>query len=147
MQLPTEVRDNPFFRSMSDDQVKTLLATGTERNFDGGDILVRQFDKQSDVMIVVRGKVAIKTFSGDVIAELGPGGVFGEVSLVDDASRSATVVAVGSGTLAVLSSEKLRTTIDADPELRALVMGNIARILCARLRAANVHLDAVSSRR
>ena len=146
MQLPTEVRDNPFFRSMSDDQVKALLSSASERNFDGGDTLVRQFDRQSDVMIVVRGKVCIKSFSGEVIAELGPGGVFGEVSLVDDAPRSATVVAVGSGSLAVLPSDKLRTTIDADTALKALVMENIARILCARLRAANVHLDAASGR-
>lgn len=131
---------------MSDTQVTFLLASAQERPFDGGEILVRQFDKKSDLMIVARGKVCIKTFSGEVISELGPGGVFGEVSLVDDAPRSATVVAVGAGAVLVLSSDALTAALDSNVSLRAVVMENIARILCARLRAANVHLDAASSR-
>ena len=131
---------------MSDAQVKSLTSIATERHFDGGDTLVRQFDRQSDMMIVVRGKVCIKTFSGEVISELGPGGIFGEVSLVDEAPRSATVVAIGSGTVAVLASQVLHDLLDSDLELKSVVMKNVATILCARLRAANVHLDGVVGR-
>lgn len=146
MEFPASVRNNPFFDDMTDQQVDLLLSLAQDRNFEGGDTLVRQFDRNSDLMIVLMGRVSIKTFSGEKISELGPGGVFGEVSLVDEAPRSANVVAMGSGRMAVLPSQKLHDLLAADNDLRSLVMRNVARILCARLRAANVHLDAVVSR-
>lgn len=146
MELPAGLRENPFFRNMSETQISTLTSIATEKTIEGGETLVRQFDKKSDMMIVLRGKVVIKTFSGDIIAEVGPGGVIGEVSLVDDAPRSATVIAIGHTTVAVLDSDQLHATLDSDPSLKSVVMENVARILCARLRAANVHLDAASGR-
>lgn len=146
MEFPASVRNNPFFENMSDEQVNSLLSLAQDRNFEGGDTLVRQFDRNSDLMIVLMGRVCIKTFSGEQISELGPGGVFGEVSLVDEAPRSANVIAMGSGRMAVLPSRELHAALDADSELRAQVMKNVAKILCARLRAANIHLDAAVNR-
>ena len=131
---------------MTDDQIRSLEFIAVDKNFEGGDTLVRQFDRQSDLMIILMGKVCIKSFSGDTVAELGPGGVIGEVSLVDDAPRSATVMAVGSGRVAVLPSQKLRDMLDGDIALKARVMENVARILSGRLRAANIHLDAAGSK-
>lgn len=147
MDFPVGLRENPFFQNLTDDQVKAVLALATEKTFEGGDTLVRQFDKNSDMMLVVRGKVCIKTFSGEVIAEMGPGSVIGEVSLVDEAPRSATVIAIGQTVASILNSAKLRELLDSDPALKAAVIENVAKILCARLRAANVHLDASGGRR
>lgn len=147
MDLSSGLRENPLFANLTDDQIKAVSAIANEKTFEGGDTLVRQFDKNTDVLLVIRGKVCIKTFSGEIIAELGPGGVVGEVSLVDEAPRSATVIAIGQTTTAVLESGKLNSLLDSDPALKSTVMENIAKILCARLRAANVHLDASGGRR
>ncbi len=146
MELPVGLRENPFFAGLSDAQISSMTSIAQERTFEGGDTLVRQFDKNSDMMIILRGKVAIKTFSGDVIAELGPGGVIGEVSLVDESPRSATVIAVGHTDVALLNSDRLHNLLNSDMALKAHVMENVAKILCSRLRAANVHLDAIGSR-
>ena len=142
MKFPSAVRENPVFLNLSNSQIESLEAMAVDRVYEGGDVLVRQFDRQSDLMVILHGHVCIKTFSGETISELGPGGVFGEVSLVDEAPRSATVSAKGSVTVAVIPSEKLRKLLDGDLGLKALVMQNISRVLCARLRASNVHLDA-----
>ena len=147
MDFPAGLRENPFFRNMTDAQVNSVLSLAREKDFEGGETLVRQFDKNSDMMIVIRGKVAIKTFSGEVIAELMPGGVIGEVSLVDEAPRSASAIAIYHTTVAILESAKLHEVLDSDPSLKAVVMENVARILSARLRAANVQLDASGIRR
>lgn len=146
MQFPAVARENPFFNSMTDDQVKSLESIAVDKNFEGGDTLVRQFDRQSDLMIILQGRVCIKSFSGETVAELGPGCVVGEVSLVDEAPRSATVVAFGSGRVAVLPSNKLREILEHDTALKAQVMENVARILSGRLRAANVQMDVATSR-
>jgi CRP/FNR family transcriptional regulator, cyclic AMP receptor protein len=136
-----KVADQPFFRGLTEEQVTTLLDCSTERTFDGGETVVRQFDQKTDVMVVLEGKVFIKSFGGETIAELGQGSVVGEMSLVDEGPRSATAVSAGRTRVAVLSSERLKGLFEADSALKAQVMENLARILCGRLRAANVQLD------
>lgn len=147
MDLPAAVRENPLFRDLSNDQVNALIAIATTKNFEGGDTLVRQFDRDTDLMVVLSGRVCIKTFSGETISELMPGGIFGEVSLVDSNPRSATVVAMGSGSVAVFPSHALHDHLESDLGLKSTVMKNVATILCARLRAANVHLDSASGKK
>ena len=109
----------------------------------GGDTIVRQFGKDSDLMIVLKGLAQIKTFSGDTIAEVGRGSVMGEVSLLDQEPRSATVVSSGPSTVAVIPAEKLRLMMRHDMGMRCVMLENLARLICQRLRTANVQLDGV----
>lgn len=141
MLTAADVADQPFFRGLTEEQVTALLESSTERTFDGGETVVRQFDQKTDVMVVIEGRVLIKSFGGETIAELGPGSVVGEMSLVDEGPRSATAVSAGRSRVSVLSSERLKGLFEADSALKAQVMENLARILCGRLRAANVQLD------
>ena len=141
MLTAADVADQPFFRGLTEEQVTVLLDSSAERTFDGGETVVRQFDQKTDVMVVIEGRVLIKSFGGETIAELGPGSVVGEMSLVDEGPRSATAVSAGTSRVAVLSSDRLKGLFEADSGLKAQVMENLARILCGRLRAANVQLD------
>ena len=68
MELPQALRDNYLFRGLSDPHIDAILAMTTIKAFAGGDTLVRQFGQDTDLMIVLRGKAQIKTFSGDTIA-------------------------------------------------------------------------------
>ncbi|MBS1713934.1 MAG: cyclic nucleotide-binding domain-containing protein [Armatimonadetes bacterium] len=147
MTIPATVRDNPLFKNLTDDQAAALFALASERRVDGGDTVVRQFDRNTDLVLVLEGTAAIRTFSGETVAEVGPGAVLGEVSLVDSEPRSANVVAKGQCKVAVIPSADLRGLLEHDHALKAQVMENLGRILACRLRAANVHLDAASTRR
>jgi len=147
MTIPATVRDNPLFKNLTDEQAGSLFALASERRVDGGDTVVRQFDRNTDLVIVLEGMAAIRTFSGETVAEVGPGAVLGEVSLVDSEPRSANVVAKGQCKVAVIPSADLRALLEGDPALKSQVMENLGRILACRLRAANVHLDAASTRR
>lgn len=126
---------------LNDEQVKQIEAIANMHNFEGGDTIIRQFSKDSDLLIVIDGQVRINTFSGEKIAEAGPGSVIGEMSLIDDKPRSATVVSMGRARVAVIPSTKLWELMRADANLARLILLNIARILSTRLRAANIQLD------
>jgi len=78
------------------------------------------------------------SFAGDSIARLGPGSVVGEIALIDDAPRSATVVSVGTSKSIAIPASEFRGLMAGDADLKATIMENLARILCARLRASNV---------
>ncbi len=131
---------------LSERQILDVAALATTQTFMGGDIIVRQFAKDNDLMIVLSGKARINGFSGELIAEATNGSVIGEMSLIDDKPRSATVVAAGDTTMMMIPNSKLWELMNSEPEIGKTVLLNVSRILTARLRAANVALDSVVQR-
>lgn len=146
MNIVEALRHNYLFRGLSDSQREAIINIAREEVFDGGQTMVRQFDRNSDLMIVLNGGALIKTFSDETVAEVGPGSVVGEVSLVDDQPRSATVVAVGATSAAVIPSSELSKLLNADAGMKAQLFENIGKVLCQRLRTANIQLDAALAR-
>lgn len=130
--------DHALFKGLTPEQANTLLGAAQSRVHQGGDVVVRQFERNSDLLIISEGEVEIKSFAGDAIARLGPGSVVGEVALIDDAPRSATVVSVGMSKSIAIPASDFRSLMSSDANLKATVMENLAKILCGRLRASNV---------
>jgi CRP-like cAMP-binding protein len=91
--------------------------------------------------IVHAGELAVSKLgkSGRVIrvAGLGPGDFFGEMTLLEMQNRSATVVAESPTVLYELTAQKLYAYYKADIHAYVLVMLNINRELCRRLRRAD----------
>ena len=75
------------------------------------------------------------------LVELGPGATVGEMSMVDRAPRSARVVAESEVLLFEFGAQFL---MDAPQSLTLKLYQNLARIMAARLREANVMVDAIS---
>lgn len=140
------VRSSYLLSGLTPDQQDKVLALAEEKGYDGGAQLVRQFAKDNDVLILIEGKARVNSFSGDLIAEPGAGSVIGEMSLIDDKPRSATVVAVGKVLAAVIPNAKLWALMDEDPAIGKQILLNLARILTERLRRANIDLDNAPTR-
>lgn len=132
-------------RGLSTEGVWKIADLADRKTFNGGDTIVRQFDKNSDLIIVLEGNATIKTFNDEVISEVGTGSLIGEISLVDEQPRSATIRSVGGTKVAIIPAAKLRGLMDADKEVAAAVYRNIAQTLCTRLRHATIHLDGLMS--
>lgn len=143
MDLFDTIQRNYIFRGLKDFQLTAIKNIVEQRVVDGGEQLVRQFEKNYDMMIVVEGSAKITSFSGEAIAEVGPGSVIGEMSLIDDQPRSATVTAVGKTLVAVLPYNALKQLIDDDRDLAAVITLNIAKVLAQRLRNSNMQLDSM----
>ncbi len=144
MELAKTLSYNYLFRGLTWEVVNGFAALATVKDFMGGDVLVRQFDYNSDLLILLEGTARIKTFSGETIAEFGPGSMIGEISLIDEQPRSATVVAVGTVKAAVIPATVFRGYMDTDPRTAAVVLMNVCKVLCRRLRTMNVHVDALT---
>jgi CRP-like cAMP-binding protein len=140
------LRHNYLFRGLTEAQRDAIIGIAREEVYDGGQVMVRQFDRRSDLLIILTGGALIKGFSDETLAEVGPGSAVGEVSLVDDQPRSATVVATGTTSAALIPSADLGGLMDRDPVLKAQLFESIGKLLCQRLRTANIQLDAALAR-
>ena len=110
-----------------------LLGPGVPtRNFAKGKTIFQEGDRGDEFFVIVRGQVEIR--SGDRHFEtLGPDGIFGEMALIDDSPRSATVVALTDVTLAPIKENQFLFLVQNTPFFALSVM----RVLARRLRRQN----------
>jgi len=131
----------PFFGGLSDASLDLLISMLVERPFETGATVVAQGDQGRSLFIVVSGQLAVsqRADSGGVIpvAGLEPGDFFGEMTLIEMQNRSATVVAVSPTVLYELTARQLSTYYKSDIHAYVLVMQNINRELCRRLRRSD----------
>ncbi len=131
----------PFFGGLSDASLDLLVSMLVERRFDVGAPVVSEGEPGRSMYIVHTGDLAVSKLgnSGRVIrmAGLGPGDFFGEMTLIEMQNRSATVVAESPTLLYELTAQKLYAYYKADIHAYVLVMLNINRELCRRLRRAD----------
>ena len=97
-----------------------------------GTAVFRQGDP-GDCMYVVRtGRVDI-VVAGETVQQIGPGGVFGELALVDAGPRSATAVAVEESSLVRVDARKFQFLVQQHPFFALEVM----KLMAQRLRGMN----------
>ena len=131
----------PFFGGLSDASLDLLTSMLVERHFDAGVTVVAEGEPGRSMYIVHSGELVVSRLgdSGRVIrlACLQPGDFFGEMTLIEMQNRSATVVAESPTVLYELTARNLYTYYKADIHAYVMVMQNINRELCRRLRSAD----------
>lgn len=109
-----------------------------------GETIFRQGDDGKVAYIIERGRVEVSTEQGGreiVIAELGEGEIFGEMSIIDDAPRSATVRAVTETELVVVQRARFQQPIAAANPLMKLLL----RVVLSRFRDAQRQLSGLNT--
>jgi CRP-like cAMP-binding protein len=131
----------PFFGGLSDASLDLLISMLVERSFNVGAAVVAEGEPGRSMYIVHSGELVVNKLgeSGRVIriAGLGPGDFFGEMTLIEMQNRSATIVAESPTVLYELTARNLYAYYKADIHAYVMVMQNINRELCRRLRRAD----------
>src|SRR6516165_8691251 len=131
----------PFFGGLSDASVDLLVSMLVERRFDAGATVVTEVEPGRSMFVVHSGELVVskRGESGRAIrmSSLGPGDFFGEMTLIEMQNRSATVVAESPTVLYELTAQKLYKCYKADVYGYVIVLQNINRELCRRLRRAD----------
>jgi CRP/FNR family cyclic AMP-dependent transcriptional regulator len=131
----------PFFGGLADASLDLLISMLVERRFDAGAAVVAEGEPGRSMFIVHSGALVVskRGDAGRVIrmSVLEPGDFFGEMTLIEMQNRSATVVAESPTVLYELTAGKLYACYKADIHGYVMVMQNINRELCRRLRRAD----------
>jgi len=138
----------PFFGGLSDPSLDLLASMLDERSVEAGSTVVTEGEPGRSMFIVHSGRLVVSKLghsqSQIPMSELKPGDFFGEMTLIEMQNRSATVVAQSPTVLYELTARNLYAYYKADIYAYVLVMQNINRELCRRLRRADNRIAALA---
>ena len=131
------LRRAPLFEALDDEETKALRAGVTDVELARGDRLFDEGDAGDRLYVVLDGKIKLTRTAGDgrenLISLIGPGEMFGELSLFDPRPRTMGASAVTDVRLAALAHDDLRTWLTAHPDVAMHLLAALAR----RLRRTN----------
>ncbi len=133
------VRHVPLLAHLSYKEQASVMSVAVSRSFATGELVVREGEAGSDMFIVVSGRVSVERHRIP-FAELGPGGHFGEMALVEYAERSATVRALEETEALVVTQDAMGKLMRADPVVGVKVLWALVQAMSARLRSSNAEL-------
>jgi CRP/FNR family transcriptional regulator, cyclic AMP receptor protein len=119
----------PLFQGIGPDGVAQLAAMATSVDFPAGHVIARQGEIGTGFFVVVSGMVRVMR-DGEVVARLGPGEFFGELSVLDRLPRNATVAAEDDTSCLALASWDFEKVLLEHPAVTLAILRGVA----ARLR-------------
>ncbi len=131
------LRQAPLFSGLDDEVASALEASMSSATLRRGEILFSEGDDGDQLYVVTEGKIKLGRTSPDgrenLLAILGPGQMFGELSFFDPGPRSATATAVTDVELKSLGHEALSPILNAHPDVAHALLNQLA----GRLRRTN----------
>ncbi len=121
----------PLFKGIEPDGLATLAELATSVDFPAGHVIARQGEIGTGFFVIVAGGVRVVR-DGTVVARLGPGEFFGELSVLDRLPRNATVSAEGPTSCLALASWDFEKVLLEQPALTLAILRGVA----SRLREA-----------
>ncbi|HWV37623.1 MAG TPA: Stp1/IreP family PP2C-type Ser/Thr phosphatase [Vulgatibacter sp.] len=134
------LRRIPLFHHLSYKEQMAVLALAQSQAFEAGEIVLEEGAPGDRLFVVVQGRVGIEA-AGAPIAEIGSGGHFGEMGLIEQASRSATVRALEPTRCMMFGRTDLMALMRKEPVLAVKLLWSLVQVLSERLRATNVELS------
>jgi CRP/FNR family cyclic AMP-dependent transcriptional regulator len=113
------------------------LASNEPVFYDRGKTIVQEGQTGLRMYAVLEGRVAVTIGGSGIIERLGPGGVFGELALIEQAPRLASVVAETDCSLLPVNRTAFLLLVKTSPEFAESLLGALAerlRLLTARLK-------------
>ena len=121
----------PLFRGVGSEGLAALSSVATEVSFTAGHVIARQGEIGTGFFVIVEGTVRVVR-DGDVVAHLGQGDFFGELSVLDGRPRNAMVTTETPTTCIAIATWDFESALLANPVVTLAILRGVA----ARLRDA-----------
>jgi CRP/FNR family transcriptional regulator, cyclic AMP receptor protein len=123
------LRRVPLLSGLDPKELKQLANSFTERDFPAGAVVVKQGDERGIGFFVITEGTARVSADGQDVAALGPGDHFGEIALLGDRVRTATVTAETDLHTLVTSVWEFRGFVKNDPDVAWKLLEHLAGLL------------------
>ena len=122
----------PLLASLERKDLQRLAKDFTEKTFPAGSVVVKEGDTHGMGFFVVAEGEGVVTVGGKEVAKVGPGSYFGEVALISDRTRTATVTATTDLKTLVMTYWDFRAFVRGDAEVAWRLLEHVGGLLHGR---------------
>ena len=129
---------------LNDAEIESFLKIVHRRHAKKGETIFKEGDNSDELFIVSRGRVSVLIYSSsqqgemELLTSLRDGDLFGEFSMIDGSTRSATIVVEEEADLLFISYLDFHRYLQENEHVGFVIMSNIAKILTSKLRKMNL---------
>lgn len=138
------LRNVPLFAILPEEQLQRLASTVVRRSFAKHNVIMSAGDQTDSLYIIISGSVKVQVSDDDghevILTVLGPGEFFGEMGLLDDHPRSASIVTNESSEMICLPKNDFKKCLADNIDLTMYIM----RSLVKRLRDADKNIESLA---
>ncbi len=129
-----QLKQVELFEGLDKKELSLLAKTCTERQFPAGDVMMQEGEAGAGLFILIEGKARVTQSAGAGqpprdITTLGAGEVIGEMALLDNLPRSATVTAIEPCRCLLVPVWDFRATLRESPEIAIKLLAQLSRRL------------------
>lgn len=136
-----------LFRELTREEITEILHIGRVKELKKDAVIFKEGDRSDSLYIIYEGKVRISKMipkiGEEALSILEEGNYFGEMSLVEDSSRSAWAIAHTDVVLLEIPLDDFRKLMDRNPTLALKVLKSFVKELSKKLREANEKISAI----
>ena len=144
MVSPAVLKAVPLFASFPEDQLRMLTTVVTRKSVTRSTMVMAAGDATDSLYIILSGRLKVMMSDAEgkevILAILGPGEFFGEMGLIDDEPRSASVVALEACELLGITKRDFKKALAENFEMTMAVMRGLVR----RLREADRKIGSLA---
>lgn len=134
----------PLFSGLSEDGLKRLAQSTTTKGYPKDHTIVEENEIGETLFMILSGKVKVVNIGPDgkevILSVLGPGEFFGEMSLLDDEPRSATVISMEKTEMMLLRRKDFLNLWETNKE----ILSRVLSVISGRLRHANAQIRSLA---
>jgi CRP/FNR family cyclic AMP-dependent transcriptional regulator len=138
------LRRVPLFAGLNETQLETLAAGSARRSYPKGRTIVAEGETSQSMFILLAGRAKVQRSDSEgkevILAVIGAGEFFGEMSLIDDAPRSASVITIEPCEFMSVSKEAFKSMLLQSSDVAMAVMRGLVR----RLREADRKIETLA---
>ncbi|HIE27493.1 TPA: cyclic nucleotide-binding domain-containing protein [Candidatus Poribacteria bacterium] len=138
----------PIFSELNKREIQKIVRIAHKRKYKEGEEIVQKGQPSAGMYVIMRGEVKVTRRSDEGIeirlATMSEGDFFGDVGLLDNAPRTATITAITPSQVIGLFRPELLQLIERDPKLASKILFKLAQIVAVRLRVTNEKLERLA---
>ena len=120
------LKGSPLFEDLSKGELAQLARQSEDVEVPAGKVLCSEGDPAREFFVIVDGEVEV-TRNGKLLATRGPGDLIGEIALLADVPRTATVTAKTALRVFVLTAQAFGQLVEGNPDVERKVLRALAR--------------------
>ncbi|HEC29493.1 MAG TPA: Crp/Fnr family transcriptional regulator [Gammaproteobacteria bacterium] len=123
----------PIFADLKDKEVKSIASHAVNKTFPKNSIIINEGDDTNSMYVILSGKIKVFLSNEDgkevILTMMGPGEYFGELAILDQAPRSASIMTMEPCKFSIISKNDFDKSLVDHPEIARTVITELTRMV------------------